>query len=176
MKGIAMVTRQLGITVVTAIVAGAISGIATVWLLQTPPAEAASYGLEAPEFRIVDNAGALRGKIGVDSDGNTRMTLMDAKGVARFWSGVTADGTSIITLRDKEGKPRFFMQVDEKEPLLSMRDANDKSRIYLQIKDQEPLITLRDKNDQGRIFLQVTDQGPVMWFADEKGAPAFTQR
>ncbi len=171
-----MTHRQLVPWFVVTVLASAAIGAMSSWMMHGGIAQAASYGMEASEFRLVDNSGAVRGRFGIDEEGNTRLLINDAAGAPRFWGGVTADGMAMITLRDKQGKPRLFMQVDEKEPLLSLRDSNDKGRIFLQVKGGEPLLNLRDKNDRGRVFLQVTDQGPVIWLADEKGTPTYTQR
>jgi hypothetical protein len=171
-----MTYRQLALWFATTAIISAVVGAMTSWTMHGGPVQAASYGMEASEFRLVDNTGAIRGRFGLDDEGNTRLLINDAAGTPRLWGGVTADGMAMVTLRDKQGKPRLFMQVDDKEPLVSFRDADDKGRIYLQIKDREPLINLRDKNGLGGIFLQVTDQGPVLWLADEKGVPIFTQR
>jgi hypothetical protein len=154
---------------------GAVSGLMTSWMFGGVVSAAPAY-LEAREFRLVDESGAVRGRFGTDSDGTTRLAISDPQGVPRLWSGVMPDGTAMINLNDASGNPRVFIQVNDTEPLFAMRDSENTGRIYLQVNQDEPLINLRDANNQGRIFIKVGEQGPAIWFNDEQGRTVFTQR
>ncbi|GMW02679.1 MAG: hypothetical protein AMXMBFR84_38150 [Candidatus Hydrogenedentota bacterium] len=172
-----MSKTQFGITLVAAMSMSFLGGAVSIHLFSaTPVFAAAGSGLEASEFRLIDADGNVRASLGVDSGNNVRLTMSDANQITRIWTGITAQGTAMFNLRDAKGESRIFLQVDEKEPLLSMRDAQDKGRVFLQVTNDEPLFNLRDKNDKGRFFVKVDDQGPIMWFHDEDGKPIFTQR
>jgi len=170
MSRIQLVLLFTGVAIV-----GSISALMTSWLTGGVVSAAPAY-LEAKEFRLVDDSGAVRGRFGTDPDGTTRLVITDPDGVPRLWSGVMPNGTAMVNLNDEAGKPRVFIQVNDTEPLIAMRDTSDTGRIYLQVSQDEPLINLRDANNQGRIFIKVGEEGPAIWFNDDQGRTVYTQR
>jgi hypothetical protein len=167
-----MTRLQFALLTLFAVVAGALSGMITTRLSGQGQRRAT---IEAKEFRVVDDDGRLRARLGVEPDGGIWLSLADNQGSARMWTGVTTDGTAMVSLRDRMGKPRLFIQADDEQSMISLRDAFERGRLYVQVSENQPLINLSDAQGRGRLFLNVGDEGPGIWYdpaADKPVLPA----
>jgi hypothetical protein len=67
--------------------------------------------MEAEKYVLLDGAGQVRGRLGVNDDGSSGLVLNDPQGRHRAWLGLNPDGSAYLSLKDRFG--RIFFEAQE---------------------------------------------------------------
>ncbi len=90
--------------------------------------------LEAQQFVLRDSSGAVRGAMGVISDGAVGLNFEDSKGRTRLTIDLAANGTPGLDLFDQDGKLRATMALGPAgEPGLGLYGPNGHLRTSLDV-------------------------------------------
>jgi hypothetical protein len=128
--------------------------------LAAPPVPAASAVLRAEQFQLVDQAGRVRGRLGVDEGGVARLALFGQEAVQPLVSLAV----------DLQGETRLDLSDDQRQPALVFTSAprgsrniglyhEGKLRLGLEVqKNGDPAVNFYDKGGRA-IDLGLTNQG-----------------
>lgn len=117
-------------------IAGALGGAA----LLAAVLVAAGFGptrepVTATEFRLVDEAGTLRGSFALDDGTHPTLSILDDKGRKR-WQVLLKDEEVYTYMRDSEGHGRITHAIDRaNHPHFLMHDKGNKPRIHAAVAD-----------------------------------------
>lgn len=78
------------------------------WMRPTPSVPESPEVLRVRKVEIVDGAGNIRLRVGVDTDGAPSLRLYDGAGIRRLELAVPADGPG-VTVFDAQGKERVLL-------------------------------------------------------------------
>jgi hypothetical protein len=88
---------------------------AAAFMTQAPQDQTAKPALQAVRgtaFEVVDSAGKVRARLGLDKDGAPELRLFDAKEKVRVRAGIHKDTDPILALVDDDDKNRIAMVYD----------------------------------------------------------------
>jgi uncharacterized protein YkwD len=99
-------------------------GLLGAWLNDAQPADAQSGFMVAREYRVVDQAGVLRGTFGIAPDGSLSFQAADRQGVPRAQFGVGSNGEPFVELTDSQDRTRAVLRVlPDGTPVVALFDA-----------------------------------------------------
>ena len=164
-------------TILISAVISAVLGLTTGFLggrLAAPPAPVAApvaeagVVMQAQDFQLVDQAGRVRGRLGVDEHGAARLTLFGLDGTLPQVSlAATPQGGAELELGDGQRKSAVGLKADQDTRTIALYHEG-KLRLGLEVqKNGEAAVNLYDK-DHRLITLGLTNQGdPHLTFYGE---------
>jgi hypothetical protein len=168
--------RQSGVILIAAVIS-AVLGLTTGFLggrLAAPPAPVATPAAEAgavvqaQDFQLVDQAGRVRGRLGVEAHGAARLTLFGLDGtLPRVSLGATPQGGAELELGDDQHQNAVALKADQGAQNLALYHEG-KLRLGLEVqKNGEAAVNFYDKGHR-LITLGLTTQGdPHLTFYGE---------
>ena len=168
--------RQPGVILIAAVIS-AVVGLTTGFLggrLAAPPAPVAAPAAEAgavvqaQDFQLVDQAGRVRGRLGVEDHGAARLTLFGLDGtLPRVSLGATPQGGAELELGDDQHQNAVALKADQGAQNIALYHEG-KLRLGLEVqKNGEAAVNLYDKGNR-LISLGLTNQGdPHLTFYGE---------
>ena len=175
--------------VLAAVIAGGVGGLLAGVIIRSEPviAQEAASGktITAEELRIVGKDGKVRGTIGAQDDGATRLAFYDGKGKVRAEMGLNGAGVSELALYDQEGKQRkpqgfaYLFVLPNGSPRLSLIGdaanltiASDKRAGYATLKiepDNVPVLSLEGEEKGAALLTMLQDGSPSLTLYDPEG-------
>lgn len=162
--------RQPGVILISAVIS-AVLGLATGFIggrLAAPPVPQAGPVMQAQDFQLVDQAGRVRGRLGVDAHGAARLTLFgpDAT-LPRVSLAATPQGGAELELGDGQHQNALGLRADQDARNIALYHEG-KLRLGLEVqKNGEAAVNLYDKGNL-LIALGLTNQGdPHLTFYGE---------
>jgi hypothetical protein len=162
--------RHSGVILISAVIS-AVLGLITGFLggrLAAPPIPQAGPVLQAQDFQLVDQAGRVRGRLGVDAHGAARLTLFGPDGaLPRVSLAATPQGVAELELGDGQYQNALALKADQDSRNIALYHEG-KLRLGLEVqKNNEAAVNLYDK-DHRLISLGITTQGdPHLTFYGE---------
>jgi hypothetical protein len=168
--------RQTGVILISAVIS-AVVGLTTGFLggrLAAPPAPVAAPAPEAgavmraQDFQLVDQAGRMRGRLGVEDHGGARLTLFGLDGsLPRVSLSATPQGVAELELGDGQHQNAVALKADQGAQNIALYHEG-KLRLGLEVqKNGEAAVNLYDKGNR-LISLGLTTQGdPHLTFYGE---------
>ncbi|MDO9530537.1 MAG: hypothetical protein Q7O12_00170 [Deltaproteobacteria bacterium] len=133
----------------------------------TPAAEAGAV-MQAQNFQLVDQAGRVRGRLGVEAHGAARLTLFGLDGtMPRVSLAATPQGGAELELGDDQHQNAVALKADQSAQNIALYHEG-KLRLGLEVqKNGEAAVNLYDKGNR-LITLGLTNQGdPHLTFYGE---------
>ena len=168
--------RQFHVILIAAVIS-AVLGLITGFLggrLAAPPAPVATPAaeakavIEAQNFQIVDQAGRVRGRLGVEAHGAARLTLFGLDGtLPRVSLAATPQGVAELELGDDQHQNAVALKADQGAQNIALYHEG-KLRLGLEVqKNGEAAVNLYDKGNR-LMSLGLTTQGdPHLTFYGE---------
>ena len=166
--------RQSGVILIAAVIS-AVVGLTTGFLggrLAAPlvPAAAPEAGgvVQAQDFQLVDQAGRVRGRLGLEAHGAARLTLLGLDGtLPRVSLGATPQGVAELELGDGQQQNAVALKAGQGTQNIALYHEG-KLRLGLEVqKNGEAAVNLYDKGNR-LITLGLTTQGdPHLTFYGE---------
>jgi hypothetical protein len=167
--------RQAGVILITAVIS-AVVGLTTGFLggrLAAPPAPVATPApakavIEAQTFQLVDQAGRVRGRLGVEDHGAARLTLFGLGGtLPRVSLGATPQGAADLELGDDQHQNAVALKASQDAQNIALYHEG-KLRLGLEVqKNGEAAVNLYDKGHR-LVSLGLTNHGdPHLTFFGE---------
>ena len=168
--------RQPRVILISAVIS-AVLGLTTGFLggrLAAPPAPVAAPAAEAgavmqaQDFQLVDQAGRVRGRLGVEAHGAARLTLFGPDGtLPRVSLAATPQGGAELELGDDQHQNAVALKADQDAQNIALYHEG-KLRLGLEVqKNGEAAVNLYDKGNR-LITLGLTTQGdPHLTFYGE---------
>jgi len=160
----------VSLTVVSAIIGGAISG--HIFGTATVDAAAHPHAMIAQKFVLVDPHGRTRGVLDVTEKGVAQLGLFDGSGTLRAGLGVGVNGAPALGIYDKNGKTRAELGMAGGVSEVHLYDANGVRHVALGVSAEGVAgLALLDKDGHSRASLILEQAGtPALRFADTSGA------
>lgn len=183
-----MSSEQFKLLVVMIVVSGLVGGLLGSWLLPGRAAFAGEEALQvvtAREFRVLDEEGKLRARLGWGNEGVPGLSFYDAAGEERVVL-VAGEDHAALGFNDAAGKPRASLAGGEFGFGLSLYDAAGRPRVWLALEKENPVLALGDVLgkevvllSQGgpisaEVMLQVVEGEPALILSDAVGKPRAT--
>ena len=138
--------------------------------------------LTASEFRLVDDMGHVRARLGFDqtpidqSPDSPMLQFFDKDGNSLLEILLFESGQPAVLFRDRnDGVPILLSNVggglpDGGLPLLRMRDNHGKNRIVIRVSTNESHahIDFHDRNDETVLTLGIENERPVVSMAEDE--------
>ena len=168
--------RQPRVILISAVIS-AVLGLTTGFLggrLAAPPAPVATPAAEAgavvqaQDFQLVDPAGRVRGRLGVEANGTARLTLFGPDGTLPVVSlAATPQGGAELELGDDQHQNALVLKADQGIQNIALTHEG-KQRLGLEVqKNSEAAVNLYNK-DHRLITLGLTNKGdPHLTFYGE---------
>ncbi|MBU4447320.1 MAG: hypothetical protein KKD99_01945, partial [Proteobacteria bacterium] len=162
--------RQPSVILISAVIS-AVLGLITGFLggrLAAPPVPQAGAVVQAQDFQLVDQAGRVRGRLGVDAHGAARLTLFGPDGTLPWVSlAATPQGGAELELGDGQQQNAVALKADQGAQNIALYHEG-KLRLGLEVqKNGEAAVNLYDKGNR-LITLGLTNQGdPHLTFYGE---------
>jgi hypothetical protein len=168
--------RQSGVILISAVIS-AVLGLTTGFLggrLAAPPAPAAAplaeagAVVQAQNFQLVDQAGRVRGRLGVEDQGTARLTLFGLDGtLPRVSLAATPQGVAELELGDDQHQNAVVLKADQSAQNIALYHEG-KLRLGLEVqKNGEAAVNLYEKGNR-LMSLGLTTQGdPHLTFYGE---------
>jgi hypothetical protein len=134
----------------------------------TAPAGEAGTVVKAQDFQLLDQAGRLRGRLGVDEHGIGRLALFGLNDASpRVNLAVTPQGGAALELGDDQRQNTLMLKADPEARTIALYQGG-KLRLGLEVgKNGDPAVDLYDK-DHRLITLGIAPQGdPHLIFYSE---------
>jgi hypothetical protein len=157
--------------ILLSVMISAVLGLLTGFLggrLAAPPAPAAGSVMRAQHFQLVDQAGQMRGRLGVDEHGAARLTLFGPDGaLPRVSLAAHPQGGAELELGDDQRQSAVVLKADQDARTIALYQEG-KLRLGLAVqKNGEAAANLYDKGNR-LITLGLTTQGdPHLTFYGE---------
>lgn len=160
----------VGLTVVSAIVGGAISG--HIFGPATVDAAAHPHAVMAQKFVLIDAHGKTRGVFNVTDKGVAQLGVFDGAGTLRAGIGVGSAGAPALGIYGKDGKTRAEVGLAGGVAEVRLYDAAGVKHVALGVSsDGVSGLALLDKDGHDRASLVLEQSGtPALRFADTSGA------
>jgi len=156
-----MSSRQFKLLLVLVVVSGLAGGALGRWLLPGRAAFAGEEALQvvtAREFRLVDEEGKLRARLGWGNEGVPGLSFYDAAGEERVVL-VAGEDHAALGFNDATGKPRASLAGGEFGFGLSLNDATGRPRVWLALEKENPVLALGDV--LGKEVVLLSQGGPI---------------
>ena len=159
--------RQSGVILISAVIS-AVLGLTTGFLggrlaappppVATPAAEAKAV-IEAQNFQLVDQAGRVRGRLGVEDHGAARLTLFGLDGtLPRVSLAATPQGVAELELGDDQHQNAVVLKAEQSAQNIALYHEG-KLRLGLEVqKNGEAAVNLYEKGNR-LMSLGLTTQG-----------------
>ena len=151
--------------VVVSILSGLVGGAVSPWIF-TKEVVFAQNDLKhekvitAETFRLVDQDGNLRAKLGMEPGGRWGLVLIDKDNKARVGITLSEKGWSGFDIKDKEGDRRISIGTDGLwRPFMTLLDKGDKPRASLNLFSNKVSLDLMDQDGRARTAYSVLANG-----------------
>ena len=127
---------------------------------------------EDPFFSLLSPDGQVRMRFGLGNDGSAGLAIGDDNGKVRATVGLSSDGSASLAFGDKNGKIRAkFGLAPEASPTMGMQVKDGElSQVYSLAEQGSPTIGLYDNAGKVRVRLGLAAEGsPVMRLLDRDG-------
>ncbi len=154
--------RQHRVILISGIIS-AVLGLLTGFLggrLAAPPVPEAGAVMRAQLFQLVDQAGRVRGRLGVDEHGAARLALFGPDGaMPRVSLAATPQGGAELELGDDQGQSAMVLKAEPQDARNIALYQGGKPRLALEVqKHGEAAVNLYDKGNR-LITLGLTQPG-----------------
>ncbi len=178
-----MRTRRNRITLIAALMAGALGGAASAHLWPGPASASAApaptpslTSITARQFEVMDDQGNERAKLSVSPEGTAQLAMYDQQGVERALLAVTREGTTMLAMSGDDGKPRMAANVVMHDGPAAFALLNPDSTTAAELivnKDKRALLLADHKgNARVRLDLDAGEKGEAaLTFYDKDGKP-----
>ncbi len=159
----------VGLTVVSAIIGGAISG--HIFGTATVDAAAHPHAMMAQKFVLVDSHGRTRGVLDVTQKGVAQLGLYDGTATLRAGLGVGVNGAPALGIYGRDSKPRAEVGLSGGVAEVRLYDADGTKHVALGVSaDGVAGLALLDKEGHDRASLILEQAGtPALRLADNSG-------
>jgi len=154
-----MKSKQYGLMVILALIAGLIGGMVSSQLFTGKPVFAQKKSIPqkavaAEEFLLVDKDGNLRASFGDLPNKGLGLTVLGKNANIRLLLGVNDNGEPGLWLYNKDGIPCAFLASYANIEVLQLGNKLDGPSLSLGLMDNKiPIITFWDENSNKRAFL-----------------------
>lgn len=117
--------------------------------------------LSTGEIQLHDDAGVMRGQLGMDADGRSRLILADEDGQERIGLTVLPDGSPGVTVNGPDGRPRAVLAyLPDGTTNLVLADAQGVSRAVFGVEpDGSARALFSDRTGAVRTLVGVDPEG-----------------
>lgn len=123
--------------------------------------EIVAGSISTGEIQFHDDAGVVRGQLGMDADGRSRLTLADEDGQERIGLTVLPDGSPGVTVNGPDGRPRAVLAyLPDGTTNLVLADAQGVSRAVFGVEpDGSARALFSDRTGAIRTLVGVDPEG-----------------
>ncbi|MBV6506222.1 MAG: hypothetical protein ILNGONEN_01794 [Syntrophorhabdaceae bacterium] len=128
--------------------------------------------ITAQEFRLIDENGALRARLGIDKDGSPSLQFINKKGKSPITLGLLQDKSPCLWFYDENDRPYVKLRlVNDNMPNLEFLDKNGYERIALSVDniDGSPSLDFKDTNFRDRLRIRLYEGKPIVQLTDKNG-------